>query len=42
LFEAPVVHADLAASAALAAPHEHRTSAPVKVQLGQIKRLLDP
>ena len=41
LLEAPVVHADFAAPAAFAAPHKQRATAPVKVELGQIKRLLD-
>jgi hypothetical protein len=41
LLEAPVVHADLAALAALAATHEHRAAARVQVELGQIERFLD-
>ena len=41
LLEAPVVHADLAAAAALAAAHEHRAAPRVEVELGEIERFLD-
>jgi hypothetical protein len=41
LFEAPVVHADLAAAAALAATHEYRPTPRVEVKLREIERLLD-
>jgi hypothetical protein len=41
LFEAPVVHADLAAAATLAATHKHRPTPRVEVNLRQIERLLD-
>ena len=41
LLEAPVVHADFATPAAFAAPHKQRATTPVKIELGQIKRLLD-
>jgi hypothetical protein len=41
LFEAPVVHADLAAAAALAATHEDRPPPRVEVKLREIERLLD-
>src|SRR5215218_7311785 len=41
LFEGPVVHPDLAAAAALAAPHQQRTAARVEVGLGERKRLAD-
>jgi hypothetical protein len=41
LFEARVVHPDLAALAALSAPHEYRAAARLEVELGQIERLLD-
>jgi hypothetical protein len=40
--QGPVVHADLAAPAALAAPHQQRTAARVEVGLGQRERLVDP
>src|SRR5687768_16512876 len=42
LLPRPVVHADLAAPAALAAPHQQRTAARVQVGLGQRERLVDP
>jgi hypothetical protein len=38
LLEAPVVHADLAALAALAAAHQHRATPRVEVELSQIQR----
>src|SRR5215207_8094592 len=41
LLPRPVVHPDLAAAAALAAPHEQRTAARVKVALGERERLVD-
>src|SRR5215207_7012913 len=41
LFPGPVVHADLAAAAALAAPHEQRSAARVEVGLGERERLAD-
>ena len=42
LLPGPVVHADLAAAAALAAPHQQRAAARVKVGLGERERLADP
>jgi hypothetical protein len=41
LFEAPVVHADLAAPTALAALHEHGAAPAVEIAFGQIQRFLD-
>jgi ATP phosphoribosyltransferase regulatory subunit HisZ len=41
LFEAPVVHADLAPVAALAAAYEHGAAAAVEVELGQVERFLN-
>src|SRR5829696_10387731 len=41
LFEGPVVHADLAAAAALAAAHQQRSAARVQVGLGERERLAD-
>jgi hypothetical protein len=41
LLEAPIIHPDLATPTALAATHQHRTAARVKVELCQIERLLD-
>src|ERR671911_557425 len=41
LFLGPVVHADLAAAAALAAPHQQRTATRVQVGLGDRERLAD-
>src|SRR5919201_1400863 len=41
LFPGPVVHADLAAPAALAAPHQQRPAARVEVGLGERERLVD-
>src|SRR5512144_332034 len=38
----PVVHPDLAATAALAAPHEQRAATRVKVGLGERECLVDP
>jgi hypothetical protein len=38
----PVVHAHLAAPAALAAPHQQRSAAGVEVGLGERERLADP
>jgi hypothetical protein len=40
--EAPVVHADLASAAALAAAHENRPATRIEIEFGQIERLLDP
>ena len=37
----PVVHADLAAAAALAAAHQQRSAARVQVGFGQRERLMD-
>jgi hypothetical protein len=37
-----VIHPDLAAPAALAAADEDSASRPVKVGLGEVKRLADP
>ena len=37
----PVVHADLAAAAALAAPHQQRAAARIQVGLGERERLAD-
>jgi hypothetical protein len=37
----PVVHADLAAAAALAAPHQQRAAARIQVGLGERERLVD-
>src|SRR5215210_4327189 len=42
LLPGPVVHADLAAAAALAAPHQQRAAARVQVGLGERERLADP
>src|SRR5919108_2113010 len=42
LLPGPVVHADLAAAAALAAPHQQRPAARVQVGLCQRERLADP
>jgi hypothetical protein len=42
LFPPPVVHADLAAAAALAASHQQRSAARVEVGLGNGERLADP
>src|SRR5215216_2673884 len=41
LFPGPVVHPDLAAAAALAAPHQQRAAARVEVGLGERERLAD-
>jgi hypothetical protein len=41
LFPGPVVHADLAAPAALAAADEQRSAARVEVGLGERERLVD-
>src|SRR4051794_9902501 len=41
LLKAPVVHPDLASAAALAAPHEHRPTSRIEVELVQIERFLD-
>jgi len=41
LFEAPVVHADFPAPAALAVTHEDRAAAAVEDELGEIERFLD-
>src|SRR4051812_41280349 len=41
LLKAPVVHADLATSAALAAAHQHRAAPRVEVELAEIERFLD-
>jgi hypothetical protein len=41
LFPAPVVHADLAALAALAVTHEQRSATLVEVSLAEIERLSD-
>jgi hypothetical protein len=41
LFPGPVVHADLAASAALAAPHQQRPAARVQVGLRERERFAD-
>jgi hypothetical protein len=37
----PVVHADLAAAAALAAPHQQRTAPPIELGLGECERLVN-
>jgi hypothetical protein len=42
LFPTPAVHADLAALAALAAPHQDRATGTVKIALRQRERLADP
>jgi hypothetical protein len=42
LLPGPVVHADLAAAAALAAPHQQRSAARIEVGLGKRERLADP
>jgi hypothetical protein len=42
LLPCPVVHADLAAAAALAAADEQRSAARVQVGLGERERLVDP
>src|SRR4051794_15264352 len=41
LLEAPVVHADLTASAALASAHQDRAAAAVEIELIEIERVLD-
>src|SRR3954451_24585032 len=41
LFEAPVVHADLAAPAALTASDEDRPAPAVEIEFGEIERFLD-
>src|SRR5829696_6755284 len=41
LLPRPVVHPDLAAAAALAAPHQQRATARVQVGLGERERLVD-
>src|SRR4051812_23237136 len=41
LFEAPVVHADLAAAAAFATAHENRAAATVEIELVEIERFLN-
>src|SRR4029453_18066696 len=41
LLPGPVVHADLAAAAALAAPHQQRSAARVEVGLGERERFAD-
>jgi hypothetical protein len=41
LFPAPLVHADLAATAALAVAHQQRPAARVEVVLSERERLLD-
>src|SRR4051794_24915755 len=41
LFEAPVVHADLASAAAFAAAHEDRPAAAVEIELVEVERFLD-
>src|SRR5829696_8590328 len=42
LLPRPVVHPDLAAAAALAAPHEQRTATRIQVGLDERERLVDP
>src|SRR5688500_6860260 len=42
LLPRPVVHADLTAAAALAAPHQQRSATRVQVGLGERERLADP
>src|SRR6188472_1199953 len=42
LLPRPVVHPDLAAPAALAAPHRQRSAARIEVGLGERERLTDP
>ena len=41
LLPGPVVHADLAAAAALAAPDQQRAAARIEVGLGERERLVD-
>src|SRR4051794_19497243 len=41
LFQAPVVHPDLAAASAFAAAHEDRSAAAFKIEFVEIERLLD-
>jgi len=41
LLKAPVIHADLAAAAALAAAHQHRAASRAEVELTEIERFLD-
>ena len=41
LLPGPLVHSDLAAPAALAAPHEQRAAAPIKIGLAQRECLVD-
>src|SRR3954452_23181025 len=41
LLPRPVVHADLTAPAALAAPHQQRSATPIQVGLGKRERLAD-
>jgi hypothetical protein len=38
----PLVHADFAAPAALAAPDEQRSATPIEVAFGKRERLMDP
>src|SRR5215216_1300285 len=42
LLPGPVIHADLAAAAALAAPYQQRPAARILVGLGERERLVDP
>jgi hypothetical protein len=42
LLPRPVVHANLAAAASLAAPHQQRAATRVQVGLGERERLADP
>jgi hypothetical protein len=42
LLAGPVVHADLAAPAALGAPHQQRSATRVQVGLGEREHLADP
>jgi hypothetical protein len=38
----PAIHADLATAAALSAPDKNGSAGPVKIGLGEVKRLADP
>ena len=42
MFPAPVVHPDLATTAALAAADQERAAARIEVTLVEVERLLDP
>jgi hypothetical protein len=42
LLPAPAVHADLAASAAFAAPDEHGAAALIEIAFGELERFPDP